>query len=42
MKLGGHNRMRKEKAGLGKALKEQRAKLYIIRRCIVLLLPWNN
>ncbi|KAJ4749112.1 ROTUNDIFOLIA like 17 [Rhynchospora pubera] len=41
MKLGGH-RMRKEREGLSRSLKEKRAKLYIIRRCIVLLLPWNN
>nr|CAD1834748.1 unnamed protein product [Ananas comosus var. bracteatus] len=36
MKLLGSQR--KEKGGFSRTLKEQRAKLYIIRRCIVLLL----
>ncbi|KAL3338506.1 hypothetical protein AABB24_027569 [Solanum stoloniferum] len=28
--------------GLGGVLREQRAKLYIIRRCVVMLLCWND
>ncbi|KAG2598070.1 hypothetical protein GQ55_5G297800 [Panicum hallii var. hallii] len=39
MKLvGGQRRQR----GFGKALKEQRARLYIIQRCVVMLLRWND
>ncbi|XP_020099038.1 uncharacterized protein LOC109717600 [Ananas comosus] len=40
MKLLGSQR--KEKGGFSRTLKEQRAKLYIIRRCIVLLLSWHD
>ncbi|KAL4609913.1 small polypeptide DEVIL 6-like [Castanea sativa] len=28
--------------GLGGVLREQRAKLYIIRRCVVMLLCWHD
>ncbi|XP_065853395.1 small polypeptide DEVIL 4-like [Euphorbia lathyris] len=28
--------------GLGSLYKEQRAKLYIIRRCVVMLLCWHD
>nr|GLL43457.1 uncharacterized protein LOC106777433 [Ipomoea trifida] len=28
--------------GLGGALREQRARLYIIRRCVVMLLCWHD
>ncbi|XP_004496201.1 small polypeptide DEVIL 4 [Cicer arietinum] len=28
--------------GLGGVLKEQRARLYIIRRCVVMLLCWHD
>lgn len=28
--------------GLGGVLREQRAKLYIIRRCVVMLLCWQD
>ncbi|RHN81408.1 hypothetical protein MtrunA17_Chr1g0198731 [Medicago truncatula] len=28
--------------GLGGVLKEQRARLYIIRRCVVMLLCWHE
>ncbi|CAO2165080.1 unnamed protein product [Urochloa humidicola] len=39
MKLvGGQRRQR----GFGKALKEQRARLYIIQRCVVMLLRWHD
>jgi len=39
MKLvGGQRRQR----GFSKALKEQRARLYIIQRCVVMLLRWND
>ncbi|XP_020099405.1 uncharacterized protein LOC109717870 [Ananas comosus] len=32
----------KQKGGLSRALREQRAKLYIIRRCVVMLLCWHD
>ncbi|CAN0870491.1 Small polypeptide DEVIL 3 [Linum grandiflorum] len=28
--------------GLGGALREQKARLYIIRRCVVMLLCWHD
>ncbi|XP_008786558.1 uncharacterized protein LOC103704860 [Phoenix dactylifera] len=28
--------------GLGRALREQKARLYIIRRCVVMLLCWHD
>lgn len=36
--VGGQRRQR----GFGKALKEQRARLYIIQRCVVMLLRWHD
>ncbi|CAM8936683.1 unnamed protein product [Rhodiola kirilowii] len=30
------------KRRLGEALREQRAKLYIIKRCVVMLLCWRD
>ncbi|XP_078154012.1 small polypeptide DEVIL 4-like [Carex rostrata] len=39
MKLGGQQKQRK---GATRALREQRAKLYIIRRCVVMLLCWHD
>ncbi|EFH68993.1 hypothetical protein ARALYDRAFT_888682 [Arabidopsis lyrata subsp. lyrata] len=41
MKMGGSKR-RVSSKGLGAVLKEQRAKLYIIRRCVVMLLCWHD
>ncbi|KQJ96262.1 hypothetical protein BRADI_3g22032v3 [Brachypodium distachyon] len=32
----------KQMGKLNKALKEQRVKLYIIRRCVVMLLRWSD
>jgi len=32
----------KQKGKVASALKEQRARLYIIRRCIVMLLCWHE
>lgn len=32
----------KQRGGLSRALREQRAKLYIIRRCVVMLLCWHD
>ncbi|XP_024008442.1 uncharacterized protein LOC112084076 [Eutrema salsugineum] len=47
MKMGssqsmGGSKRRVSSRGLGAVLKEQRAKLYIIRRCVVMLLCWND
>ncbi|XP_057481571.1 small polypeptide DEVIL 4-like [Actinidia eriantha] len=28
--------------GLGKVLKEQRTRIYIIRRCVVMLICWHD
>ncbi|KAJ1257406.1 hypothetical protein BS78_K057500 [Paspalum vaginatum] len=40
MKLVGGDQRRQR--GFGKALKEQRARLYIIQRCVVMLLRWHD
>ncbi|KAI4357863.1 hypothetical protein L6164_001785 [Bauhinia variegata] len=48
MKMGsaaatmGASKRRLSSRGLGGALREQRAKLYIIRRCVVMLLCWHD
>lgn len=47
MKMGstqsmGGSKRRVSSKGLGAVLKEQRAKLYIIRRCVVMLLCWHD
>ncbi|KAG4910793.1 hypothetical protein JHK87_056909 [Glycine soja] len=39
--MGGSKR-RLSSRGLGGALREQRARLYIIRRCVVMLLCWHD
>ncbi|OAY31262.1 small polypeptide DEVIL 4 [Manihot esculenta] len=39
--MGGSKR-RISSRGLGAALREQRARLYIIRRCVVMLLCWHD
>ncbi|OEL38743.1 hypothetical protein BAE44_0000236 [Dichanthelium oligosanthes] len=39
MKLVGSS---KRRGGLGRALKEHKARLYIIRRCVVMLLRWDD
>ncbi|XP_047307091.1 small polypeptide DEVIL 4 [Impatiens glandulifera] len=41
MKFGGSKRKISTR-GLGRVLKEQRARLYIIRRCVVMLLCWHD
>ncbi|XP_068651671.1 small polypeptide DEVIL 6-like [Aristolochia californica] len=33
---------RRVSRGLGGALREQKARLYIIRRCVVMLLCWHD
>ncbi|KAG0537933.1 hypothetical protein BDA96_03G191300 [Sorghum bicolor] len=38
MKLGSQKR----REGFSKALKEQRSRLYIISRCIVMLIRWHD
>ncbi|KAI4357862.1 hypothetical protein L6164_001785 [Bauhinia variegata] len=38
----GASKRRLSSRGLGGALREQRAKLYIIRRCVVMLLCWHD
>jgi len=40
MKLVGSSS--KRRGGLGRALKEHKARLYIIRRCVVMLLRWDD
>ncbi|XP_045828373.1 small polypeptide DEVIL 4-like [Trifolium pratense] len=43
--IGGSKRSRLSSSssrGLGGVLKEQRARLYIIRRCVVMLLCWHE
>ncbi|XP_031387825.1 uncharacterized protein LOC116200950 [Punica granatum] len=40
--VGGSKRRLSSGRGLGGALREQRAKLYIIRRCVVMLLCWHD
>ncbi|XP_059294969.1 small polypeptide DEVIL 4 [Lycium ferocissimum] len=42
---GGANESSKKKMSsrrLGKFLKEQRGRLYIVRRCVVMLLCWHD
>ncbi|KAJ4710577.1 ROTUNDIFOLIA like [Melia azedarach] len=38
----GASKRRLSNRGLGGVLREQRAKLYIIRRCVVMLLCWHD
>ncbi|XP_021649608.1 small polypeptide DEVIL 4-like [Hevea brasiliensis] len=38
----GSSKRRISSRGLGAALREQRARLYIIRRCVVMLLCWHD
>ncbi|XP_026399335.1 uncharacterized protein LOC113295207 [Papaver somniferum] len=42
--VGGHLDIlhRKLTRGLGGVLREQRGRLYIIRRCVVMLLRWHD
>ncbi|KAH1139233.1 hypothetical protein AAZX31_10G193200 [Glycine max] len=46
MKMGspsmGGSKRRLSSRGLGGALRERRARLYIIRRCVVMLLCWHD
>ncbi|CAN6451775.1 unnamed protein product [Victoria cruziana] len=44
MKMGavGSSKRRLTGRGLGGALRERRARLYIIRRCVVMLLCWHD
>ncbi|XP_073116097.1 small polypeptide DEVIL 4-like [Elaeis guineensis] len=44
MKLGSQRKVsqRGGGGGLGRALREQKARLYIIRRCVVMLLCWHD
>ncbi|KQJ89780.1 uncharacterized protein LOC100841681 [Brachypodium distachyon] len=39
MRVGAHDTKMK---GLKRALKEQKARLYIIRRCVAMLLSWHD
>uniref|UniRef100_A0A804JX18 ROTUNDIFOLIA like 8 n=1 Tax=Musa acuminata subsp. malaccensis TaxID=214687 RepID=A0A804JX18_MUSAM len=41
MKMSSHGRV-SQRGGLSRMLREQKAKLYIIRRCIVMLLCWHD
>ncbi|KAG4165002.1 hypothetical protein ERO13_A13G053100v2 [Gossypium hirsutum] len=38
----GASKRRLSSRGFGGVLREQRAKLYIIRRCVVMLLCWHD
>ncbi|XP_021910421.1 uncharacterized protein LOC110824167 [Carica papaya] len=40
--MGGSKRRLSSSRGLGGVLREQRARLYIIRRCVVMLLCWHD
>lgn len=40
--IGGSKRRLSSRRGLGGALREQRAKIYIIKRCVVMLLCWHD
>ncbi|XP_052199896.1 small polypeptide DEVIL 6-like [Diospyros lotus] len=40
--MGGSKRRISSSRGLGGALREQRTRLYIIRRCVVMLLCWHD
>ncbi|XP_057425063.1 small polypeptide DEVIL 4-like [Lotus japonicus] len=46
MKMGsvtiGGSKRRISSRGVGGVLREQRARLYIIRRCVVMLLCWHD
>ncbi|KAL1343744.1 hypothetical protein HN51_030069 [Arachis hypogaea] len=39
---GSKRRMSSSSRGFGGVLREQRARLYIIRRCVVMLLCWHD
>ncbi|XP_022968355.1 uncharacterized protein LOC111467617 [Cucurbita maxima] len=39
--IGGSKR-RVSSRGLGEVIRQQRARLYIIRRCVVMLLCWHD
>ncbi|WOG88919.1 hypothetical protein DCAR_0208154 [Daucus carota subsp. sativus] len=41
MSMGGSKRRMASK-GLGGVLKQQRARIYIIKRCVVMLLCWHE
>ncbi|XP_015577990.1 small polypeptide DEVIL 4-like [Ricinus communis] len=38
----GSSKRRLSSRGLGSAFREQKARLYIIRRCVVMLLCWHD
>ncbi|XP_022845396.1 uncharacterized protein LOC111368403 [Olea europaea var. sylvestris] len=38
----GNSKRRISSRGIGGVLREQRAKIYIIRRCVVMLLCWHD
>ncbi|XP_073148505.1 small polypeptide DEVIL 4-like [Henckelia pumila] len=42
MKMKSGNKKGISSRGLGRVLREQRAKLYIIRRCVVMLLCYHD
>ncbi|RRT70893.1 hypothetical protein B296_00022345 [Ensete ventricosum] len=42
MKMSSHGRVSQRGGGLSRMLREQKAKLYIIRRCVVMLLCWHD
>jgi hypothetical protein len=42
MKMSSSTKRRLSTRGLGGVLREQRARLYIIRRCVVMLLCWHE
>ncbi|XP_068649339.1 small polypeptide DEVIL 4-like [Aristolochia californica] len=42
MSSGSMGSKRRVSRGLGGVLREQKARLYIIRRCVVMLLCWHD
>ncbi|XP_073148597.1 small polypeptide DEVIL 4-like [Henckelia pumila] len=42
MKMSSNNKSKISSRGLGSIVREQRARLYIIRRCVVMLLCYHD
>ncbi|XP_042447939.1 small polypeptide DEVIL 4-like [Zingiber officinale] len=42
MKMRSGGKVPSQRGGISKVLREQKARLYIIRRCVVMLLCWHD
>ncbi|XP_073279853.1 small polypeptide DEVIL 4-like [Primulina huaijiensis] len=42
MKMSNNNKRKISTRGLGRIVREQRARLYIIRRCVIMLLCYHD